>query len=586
MHTSTSDRIATYLRALYGEQQGAAATEQLAAMLAAFVRPSPPAPLAHGARDGGVRAELSSDDVILITYGDQVREPGRPPLQTLGALLDTRLRGVVSGVHILPFSPSTSDDGFAVVDYLAVDPALGSWDDIARIGACHRLMVDAVVNHCSASSRWFQDFLAGEPGAEVRFHSIDPATDLRGVTRPRTTPLLTPFTTPDGTRHIWTTFSADQIDLNFANPEVLLSMTSVLLEYVAHGASMIRLDAIGYLWKEIGTRCIHLPQAHQVVQFWRAVLDAVAPEVLLISETNVPHADNISYFGNGTNEAQMVYQFPLAPLVLHAFATGDATTLSGWACDLAPPAPTCAFFNFLASHDGIGVVPATGILRHDEVRALCAQVERHGGRVSYKNNPSGDASPYELNCTWFDALSDPQGGEPQQLCIDRFIASQAIMLALQGVPGIYVHSLVGSSNDQAGFAETGRARTLNRGRWERAELEVLLADEASRAGAIFRRMATLLAIRRGESAFHPAGPQRLRDLGAGLFAIERHTPGGGPALLCLHSVTTVPQQTRLAVATGASYRDLLSGESLVAGVDGALAVDLGPYQVRWLKEWE
>jgi sucrose phosphorylase len=297
----------------------------------------------------------------------------------------------------------------------------------------------------------------------------------------------------------------------------------------------------------------------------------------------VPHADNISYFGDGANEAQLVYQFPLAPLVLHAFATGDASKLSGWARDLAPPAPTTAFFNFLASHDGIGVVPATGILSQAEVLALCAQIERHGGRVSYKNNPSGAASPYELNCTWFDALSDPQGGEPQQLMIDRFIASQAIMLALQGMPGLYVHSLIGSPNNHAGFAETGRARTLNRGRWERAELEALLADWTSRAGAVFWRMTALLALRRGEPAFHPAGPQQLLDLGAGVFAIERRAPGAADALICLHSVTTAALQLRLSVAPGATYQDLLGGETFIAGADGELLINLGPYQVRWLK---
>ncbi|NTW03446.1 MAG: sugar phosphorylase, partial [Oscillochloris sp.] len=440
---------------------------------------------AHHERPTARHERLSADDVILITYGDQVREPGRPPLQTLGEVLDTHLHAAVSAVHILPFYPYTSDDGFSVVDYLAVDPALGSWDDITRLRQRYRLMFDAVVNHISASSRWFQAFLAGELGAASRFHRIDPAADLRGVTRPRTTPLLTPFETPSGTCFVWTTFSADQIDLNFADPTLLIDITIILLEYVARGASLIRLDAIGYLWKEIGTSCIHLPQTHRVVQLWRAVLDAVAPDVLLVTETNVPHADNISYFGDGSNEAQLVYQFPLAPLVLHAFASGDASRLSGWARDLAPPAPSTAFFNFLASHDGIGVVPATGILSQEEVLSLCAQIERHGGRVSYKNNPSGVASPYELNCTWFDALSDPQSDEPQQLAIDRFIASQAIMLALQGVPGIYVHSLIGSSNDHAGMALSGRFRTLNRARWERDELEALLANETGRAGAIF-----------------------------------------------------------------------------------------------------
>jgi glycosidase len=573
MMSSPERRMGELLTAIYGAEVGAATFVKLQQLLDAFAASRP-----HALTP----SRLTQDDVILITYGDQVREPGRPPLRTLGAALDDVFGAATSGVHILPFYPYTSDDGFSVVDYLAVDPALGSWEDVEALRGRYRLMFDAVVNHVSASSQWFQAFLAGEPGAWKRFHLVDPATDLSGVTRPRTTPLLTPFETPEGTRHVWTTFSADQIDLNFANPELLLEMTGVLLEYVARGASLIRLDAIGYLWKEIGTRCIHLPQAHQVVQLWRAALDAVAPDVLLITETNVPHADNISYFGDGANEAQLVYQFPLAPLVLHAFATGDATRLSGWARELAPPTPSTAFFNFLASHDGIGVVPATGILSAEEVAGLCAQVERHGGRVSSKNNPDGSQSPYELNCTWFDALSDPAAGEPQALAIDRFVCSQAIMLALQGVPGVYVHSMLGSPNDQAGLARTGRARSLNREKWELAELRARIADPARREGAVLRRMQALLRARRAEPAFHPNAPQRVLDVGDGIFALERQGPDG-PPLLCLHNVAAAPQSASVAGTPGERYVDLISGDTFTAESDGALAVELAPYQALWLK---
>lgn len=565
-------RIQALIDAIYGQPAGAAITPRLLAMLDAFVARHPPAPPRPPAE------RLTENDVILITYGDQVREADRPPLQTLHETLDTTFAGIVSGVHILPFFPSTSDDGFSVVDYRAVDPALGTWADIERLGQRYRLMFDAVVNHISASSAWFRDVLAGVPGAEARFHILDPATDLRGVTRPRTTPLLTPFETPTGVRYVWTTFSADQIDLNFANPEVLLEMTDVLLAYVERGASLIRLDAIGYLWKEPGTACIHLPNTHRIVQLWRAVLDVAAPDVLLITETNVPHADNVSYFGDGSNEAQLVYQFPLAPLVLHAFASGDATRLSGWARDLAPPTPTTAFFNFLASHDGIGVVPATGILSQSEVQDLCARVERHGGRVSYKTNPDGSQSPYELNCTWFDALSDPASGEAPDRAIERFVASQAIMLALQGVPGIYVHSLVGSPNYQRGLEATGRFRTLNREKWTRADLEARLADPRRREGAVLRRMATLIRARRGERAFHPNGPQRVLDLHPAVFALERRTPEGDAAVLCLHNVSDARQRLLAPGAEGA--RDLLSGTRYASGTD---VVELAPYQAAWLR---
>lgn len=570
--TDPRSRILTLLTAIYGESVGAAAAARLLDRLDAFAQQRSPTPPRSPAE------RLTEDDVILITYGDQVREPGQPPLRTLGEALDTTFADIVTGVHLLPFFPSTSDDGFSVVDYYTVDPALGSWEDVERLGRRYRLMFDAVVNHVSASSAWFRDFLAGAPGAEARFHIVDPATDLRNVTRPRTTPLLTPFETAGGTRYVWTTFSADQIDLNYANPDVLLEMTDVLLAYVAHGASLIRLDAIGYLWKEPGTSCIHLPNTHRIVQLWRAALDLVAPDVLLITETNVPHADNISYFGDGANEAQVVYQFPLAPLVLHTFARGDATCLSAWAHTLTTPSPTTAFLNFLASHDGIGVVPATGILSQAEIHDLCAQIERHGGRVSFKTNPDGSQSPYELNCTWFDALSDPAGSEPQALKIARFIASQAIMLALQGVPGVYIHSLVGSPNYHAGLAETGRARTLNREKWSRAELEARLADPMRHEGSILRQMATLIRTRRRERAFHPNGPQRVLDLHPAVFSLERQTPEGDGMIICLHNVSA--NDLRVSVNLPRAAHDLISGATVPAG---ASDLAMAPYQVAWLK---
>jgi sucrose phosphorylase len=574
-------RIRGHLAALYGDEAGADAFARLRATLDAFRRAHPALAVAPPPAE-----RLSQDDVILITYGDQVSEPGRAPLQTLLDTLDTTFRRVTGGVHILPCYPFTSDDGFSVVDYTMIDPALGTWEDVEAIARRYRLMLDAVVNHISASSAWFQAFLRGEPGAEARFITVDPATDLSLVTRPRTHPLLTRFETAAGPRWVWTTFSTDQIDLNFANPEVLLAIVDVLLLYAAHGASLIRLDAIGYLWKEIGTRCIHLPQTHRVVQLVRAVFDAVAPGVLLITETNVPHADNISYLGDGTNEAQLVYQFPLAPLVLHAFMSGNARYLSNWAAELAPPSASTTFFNFLASHDGIGVVPASGILRQEEIAELCARAVAHGGFVSYKSNPDGSQSPYELNITLFDMLSDPAQDDP--LAIERFVAANAIMLALQGVPGVYVHSLVGSHNDHEGAARTGRARSINRRKWARAELNAALADPASHERRVFERMAALLAARRREPAFHPGAPQQVIPAHAALFTFLRTARDGGSRMLCVHNVADRPQPLWLDVgayglAAGTRLNDLLTGLEYQVDSDGMLVLSVPPYGVRWLR---
>jgi sucrose phosphorylase len=574
--------VREHLEALYGAEQAGPLFERVQALLEEFgqgypaLRQAPPP-----------SERVTEDDVVLITYGDQLRAPGEPPLATLGRALDGVFGGVVGAVHILPFYPYTSDDGFSVVDYTAVDPALGGWGDIARLGRRYRLMFDAVVNHISASSAWFQAFLRGEPGAEARFITADPAADLSLVTRPRTHPLLTRFETPAGPRHVWTTFSTDQIDLNFANPDVLVAILEVLLLYVARGAALIRLDAIGYLWKEIGTRSIHLPQAHRVVKLFRAALDEVAPGVLLITETNVPHADNISYFGDGGDEAQLVYQFPLAPLVLHSFQSGSAARLRAWAAGLAAPSDRTTFFNFLASHDGIGVVPATGLLSPDEVRALVEQTLAHGGRVSAKSNPDGSQSPYELNITLFDALSDPRDPDTAT-AVARFLAAHAVMLALQGVPGVYVHSLVGSHNNLAGLAETGRARTINREKWDLDELAARLADPARHEGAVLAGMRRLIQTRRGQPAFHPNSPQRVLDAGAGVFGLLRGAPDDPRRIVALHSVTGQPQRValdaaELGLAPGARLRDLLGETEAAVDRSGTLRVEIAPYQALWLR---
>jgi sucrose phosphorylase len=572
------------LRFLYGAERGDAAYEDLVQVLDRF-------PARPGTRSPG--QTFDQTDAILITYGDTFlpsdhlplpEGEGRgegSPLAALRAFAERHLDGLVSSIHILPFSPYSSDYGFSVIDYEQVDPKLGTWDDIAALGQRFKLMFDLVVNHVSAESAWFQAFLRGEPPYDQFFIVTEPGADLSGVTRPRTTPLLTQFETANGTASVWTTFSADQVDLNYANPAVLLRMTEVILSYVQRGASLLRMDAIGYLWKEIGTSCIHLPQTHQIVKLWRDVLDDVAPDVAIVTETNVPHADNISYFGDGHDEAQMVYQFPLAPLVLHALATGDAGRLSGWAAGLAPPSDSTTFFNFEASHDGVGVIPARGILSDQEVQALADRVVAHGGQVSNKTNPDGTESPYELNATLFDILSDPddqtEGWERKR---DRFLCSQAIMMALAGVPGIYVHSLFGSHSDQPGFERSGWKRDLNHEKLSLTEVERRLADPDSEAARVFAGYRRLLAVRRSHPGLHPTAPQVILNAAPGLFALRRG-PRNGQAVVALHNVADQPVTTRVGNfddEPGRGIRDLISGDLL----DVDQQITLAPYGVLWL----
>src|SRR5215213_3063097 len=456
-------------------------------------------------------AELTEQDSILITYGDQLSSPGEKPLQTLRVFCRENLAGVIGGIHILPFYPWTSDDGFSVVDYRRVDPALGDWDDISAMQENFRLMFDGVINHISSQSKWFKAFLNDDSQYSDYFIVVKDSPDLSKVVRPRALPLLTAFHTPSGEKRVWTTFSDDQIDLNYQNPQVLMEILDILLMYVAQGATFIRLDAIAYLWKEIGTTCIHLPQTHEVIRFLRAVLDDVAPQVQLITETNVPHAENVSYFGDGNNEAQLVYNFALPPLLLHTFRTGDAYVLSEWAKGLTLPSDRVTFFNFLASHDGIGLNPVRGILSAAEIDALVEQTLSHGGLVSYKHNTDGSQSPYEMNINYFDALSDPQGNESLDLQTDRFISAQAIMLAFLGVPGVYFHSLFGSRGWREGVDLSGRNRSINRQKFDFASFERELTDESSLRCQVFRRYAQLLRARSSSAAFHPHGTQEVLD---------------------------------------------------------------------------
>lgn len=560
------DSIQEKLILLYGSEQGAKAAQRLEEMLETFRADHPQ--LTAG-------KPLSERDVILITYGDSLQEPDRPPLHTLHNFLVHHLRDVLSTVHILPFFPYSSDDGFSVIDYKAVNPALGGWDDVRRLGSDFKLMFDAVINHISAQSDWFQAFLAGDPTYQDFFITVDPAVDLSDVVRPRSLPLLTPFETSRGREYVWTTFSADQIDLNAANPELLLRLIDILLFYVSQGASLIRLDAIAYLWKLPGTRCIHLPQTHTVIQLFRAVLDQVAPHVLIVSETNVPHAENISYLRD--DEAQMVYQFTLPPLMLHTFATGDATELSKWASGIQPLSPRATYFNFTASHDGIGVRPVEDILSREQVAALIERTKAHGGRVSYKANPDGTQSPYELNINYFDALSNPSAEEPLSLQARRFIASQAIELAFVGVPGIYIHSLLGSRNWVEGIDETGQFRSINREKLRVEAVEQALVEKGSLRQLVFDAYCRLIQIRTREKAFHPTAPQLVLNLHPSVFAVQRLSHDGTEKIVALHNVSN--QRLVLdQLPIESPFYDLIEERHI-----GGPSLELESYQVMWLK---
>jgi len=265
----------------------------------------------------------------------------------------------------------------------------------------------------------------------------------------------------------------------------------------------------------------------------------------------------------------------LPPLTLHTFHTGDARVLSNWAKTLTLSSKQTTFFNFLASHDGIGLNPARGILSGAEIDSLVDKTLEHGGLISYKHNTDGSQAPYEMNINYFNALSNPNGDEPLALQVNRFIASQAIMLSLLGVPGIYFHSLFGSRGWIEGVKQTGRNRTINREKCQLDELQNELADEDSLRSKVFTRYSQLLKARSNSSAFHPHGTQKILNVHPSVFAVERISPDGKSRVLCLHNVNA--KEIIFAIGHEAAM-DIFTDQPLQVPT-----VTLEPYQVLWMK---
>lgn len=523
---------------------------------------------------GKRKAGWDEKDIVLITYADQFSAPGEKALPVFTRFYNEWLSRSFSHVHLLPFYPWSSDDGFSVIDYHEVAPETGSWRDVAELKKSASLMFDFVCNHMSAKSKWFENYINQMPGYEDFFISVDPETDLSAVTRPRALPLLTPFTLHDGSvRHLWTTFSEDQIDLNFASPEVLIAMVDVLLHYLMEGARYIRLDAVGFMWKIPGTNCIHLEQTHRLIQLFRAITDRVAPGTVLITETNVPHKDNISYFGDGENEAQMVYQFSLPPLVLHAVHCQDVRALCQWASSLKLPSMKTTWFNFLASHDGIGLNPLRGILPESEILSLVEKLQQEGALVNWKNNPDGTRSPYEINVTYLDALSAKESEDNERIA--RFILAHAVLLSFPGVPAVYIQSILGSRNDYDGVERLGYNRAINRKKYRAGEIDAELEDNKSLRHSIYHRLTQLIAVRRTEKAFHPDSQTIFETSGAHVFKIIR-TADNGERINALFNFSNHQQNIHSDIETG---RELIAGEDI-----RSTTLSLNPWQVMWIKE--
>ncbi len=560
------DLIKYSLESIYSKEDAALAYDAISALIKEYQEKVESKPYV-----------MSEKDVILITYGDQIFHEGETALATLHRFLNEYVQDCINSVHILPFYPYSSDDGFSIVDYKGVCPLKGSWKNIKALKQDHRLMFDGVINHMSQLSHWFEKFLANDPEYYNFFTELDPSLDLSAVVRPRTTPLLTEFIDDEGSiRHVWTTFSADQVDLNYANYKVLLKVLDVLLSYIERGASLIRLDAIAFIWKEIGTNCVHLPQTHELIQLMREVIHAVAPEIIIITETNVPHDENISYFGNGSDEAHMVYNFALPPLLAFSILSGDTTKLTAWAKTLKLPSDKVCFFNFTASHDGIGVRAVNNILDKDELNFMVNSCKAHGGLVSYRSVGREEKSPYELNCSYIDLLTSPD--EDDTLRLKRMILSQAVVLAMPGVPGIYFHSLVGSRNYHEAVRKTRRNRAINREKLNFDNIKEELAEEGSLRNNLFKRYKQLISIRIHEPCFDPFARFEFLSLGQEIFAVKHYGKESDDFLIALHNFQKTEIEVDLSPYKEDVLMDIISHRQIVEG-----KFIMQPYEILWLK---
>jgi sucrose phosphorylase len=568
------DRIAEPLHRVYPGED----IETLTTRVIETFWPDGHAPRRRPRRPGN--ALWSQADALLITYGNSIQDGTHKPLDLLRDFLLERMRGVVNGVHVLPFFPYTSDDGFAVTDFEKVDPALGEWADIERIGADFALMSDLVLNHVSSQSNWFHAYLQGREPYDRFFFEASPEDDLTAVVRPRTSPLLREVETANGPRHVWCTFSHDQVDLDYSNPDVLIEVLRIVRQHIDHGIRIIRLDAVAFLWKAVGTSSIHLPQTHAIIQLLRVLTNFCAEVVILLTETNVPKAENLSYFGQ-RDEAHAIYNFPLPPLILHSLLAGTAKYLRLWQASM-PPAPLgCTYLNFTASHDGIGMRPAEGLLPDTEIAQMIETIQAQGGLVSMRALPDGGQSVYEVNCGFFPALGETFAGDAESH-LDRFVTSQTIVMSLEGVPAFYIHSTLGTPNDLDAVQRRGMNRAINRHQWHYPDLIALLDDPETVQARVLAELSRRLRIRARQPAFHPNATQFTLTLDERVFGLWRQSLDRGQSIFALHNVSaedvTVPREA-LNLIADAAWIDLLSGAEIEP--EGR-PIRMAPYQCRWI----
>jgi len=526
----------------------------------------------------------NESDIFLITYGDSIVTAKDKKLKTLKKFVDEFIKPHFNNIHILPFFPFSSDDGFSIVDYKKVRDDLGSWEDIILLSKDYRVMADIVINHSSKQSEYFREFIRGNKIYKDFFIAFDKNEGFEKVVRPRSSDLFQEVEISNKKKYLWCTFSHDQIDLNFKNPDVLLFFIKLIYLYLDQGINVFRLDAVAFLWKEKGTNCLNLPQTHEVVKLIRTILDNYNHNTLLITETNLPNLENLSYFGNG-DEANAIYNFTLPPLLLWTLLMGDSTALRKWSMSMPPAKEHTTYFNFIASHDGIGLRPTENILTDQERDTLIEIVKEFGGVISNRKKPDGTETVYELNIALLDAMRGTFKGI-DHMQVERFIACHAIMLSLEGIPAFYIHSVLGTTNDYELMKKNSQNRSINRKSWDINEIKNKLLDDKSINNQVYKSIINLIKIRKKQPAFHPNAIQFTFNLGKNFFGIWRQSLDKKQSIFSVTNVTNIFQYldlTELNLIESEKWWELINNNE-ITNIKSIIA--LKAYQTVWISNFK
>ena len=528
----------------------------------------------------------SENTILLITYADSIsRGLSGKSLNDFGKFYKQYFEKFINSIHFLPFFPSSGDGGFSVKNHFEVDETYGTWDDIKELSKNANIMTDLVLNHASSEGKWYKNFLKEKRPGKNYFYIVDKDYDCTKVVRPRDHNLLSEIKSLNEKKFLWCTFSNDQIDLNFKNPEVLLEFINLILTFSSYGIKIFRLDAVAFIWKKSGTTCLNLTQTHEIIKLLRDIVDQLEKDIIIVTETNLPKQENLSYFGKN-DEAHWVYNFPLPPLIINTFLFEDSSALTKWSMKMPPAQIGNAYLNFISSHDGIGMRPAEGLLTDKEIKKMLQRLKKNGSRFSMRKLSNGEEKVYEANISLFDALKFTDSDKKGKFDLKRFIAAHCIILAIEGVPAFYFNSMFATKNDEKAFASSGIKRNLNRYKWDYSSLISLLNKKDSIEYISYDAFKNLISIRKVQPAFHPNATQFTLNLDKNIFSVWRQSRDRKQSIFALTNVsskTVKLNSNQINLIDDEQWFDLLSPNEKIT--DGQF-IKLSPYQTAWITNFK